>query len=473
MNTVKRILKNTGIFFIAQIVNYILALYYTIYITGYLGPENFGILSFGLSFTLIMGVTADLGLSTLAAREIARDKSISSNYTGNLIVIKTILSFITMGLIVLYMNLRYYPPQTIQVVYILALWILFTSFTQIFYSVFQAHEKMEYQSVGTILNSVLLFFGVFYGIFNNFNIQQFALIYLIASGIILVYAFFIYMARYPWPRLQVNLDFWKSKLVLAVPLSIASIFSVIAFNVDVVLLSLFQSYTVIGWYTAAYNILKVPIFIPQVYGAVMIPVLSKFYISSHESLRLIYVKSIKYMIILGLPLAAGVTVLSQNIILILYHSAFSQSVVALQILIWTIPLLFLTTTFGTFLISMDKQVLAIKLTFIYMIFNVLVNLVAIPHFSYLGAAVVTVLTELVNFVMLFHYMSKFVCKVPIHKFVWKPVLATAIMSLFMIWVPLNIFVLVPLAIILYFALLFIFKMFSSGDLDLFKKLVET
>ena len=97
MNTVKRIFKNTSILFTAQIVNYILAFFYTIYLARYLGVSDFGILTFGISFTTIMGVTADLGLSILAVREIARDKSISSSYTGNLIVIKLVLSSITMG----------------------------------------------------------------------------------------------------------------------------------------------------------------------------------------------------------------------------------------------------------------------------------------------------------------------------------------------------------------------------------------
>lgn len=472
MNTVKRIFKNTGIFFIAQIVNFILAFFYTIYITRYLGPESFGILSFGISFTTIMGVTADLGLSMLAVREIARDKSISSNYTGNLIVIKLVLSSITMGLTALFINLLNYPSQIIQVVYILALWMLFTSFTQLFYSVFQAYEKMEYQSMGTILNSILLFSGVFYGIFNNFNLQCFALIYLIVSGVVLVYTFFIYLAKFPWPCLQVNWDFWKSKLTLALPLSIASIFSAIAFRVDTVLLSLFQSYTAIGWYTASYNIMQVLLLIPNIYSAVMFPVLSKVYVSSQESFRLIYVKTIKYMIILGLPIAAGITILSKDIILLLYQSAFSGSVMALQILIWTVPFLLLTTSFGIILISMNKQVLAIRLTFIYMIFNIGVNLVIIPQFSYLGAAVVTVLTELVNFIMLFHYLSRFICKVPLHKFIWKPALATVVMSLFMISVHLNIFVSVLLAIIIYLALLIPFKTFSEGDLNIIKKLIE-
>ena len=472
MNTVKRIFKNTSILFIAQIVNYILAFFYTIYLARYLGVSDFGILTFGISFTTIMGVTADLGLSILAVREIARDKSISSSYTGNLIAIKLVLSSITMGLIVLFMNLFNYPAQTIQVVYLLGLWMVFTSFTQLFYSVFQAYEKMEYQSIGTILYSILLFSGVFYGIFSNFSIQRFALIYLIVSSVVLFYTIFIYLARFPRPNLQVNWNFWKSKLTLALPLSIASIFSTIAFRVDTVLLSLFQGYVVVGLYTAPYKIIEVLLFIPSVYSAVIFPVLSRFHVSSKESFQLIYVKSIKYMIILGLPIAAGVTILSQDIILILYQSAFSGSVVALQILIWTVPLLLLTTSFGIILISMNKQVLAIRLTFIYMIFNIGVNLVVIPQFSYLGAAVVTVLTELVNFVMLFYYLSKFICKVPLHKLIWKPTLATVIMSVFMISVHLNIFIMVLLAIVIYFALLILFKTFSKGDRDIIRKLVE-
>lgn len=472
MNTVQRIFKNTGVLFIAQIINYILAFFYTIYLARYLGADGFGILSFGLSFTMIMGVFADLGLSILVVREISRDKSISSHYTGNLIVIKLVLSSLTMGLIVLLINILNYPSQTILVVYIFAFWMVFTSFTQLFYSVFQAHEKMEYQSVGTILYSIVLIIGVFYGIFNNFSIQWFALIYLITSGLVLVYTFFLYLAKFPRPQLQVNWNFWKSKMVLALPLSIASIFSTIAFRVDIVLLSLLQGNAAVGWYTASYKVIEVLLFIPSVYNAALFPVLSNFYVSSKESLQLVYVKSIKYLVIVGLPIAAGTTILSNEIIIVLYQSAYSQSIVALQILIWTIPFLLLTSIFGIILISMNKQVLAIRISFLYMIFNIGANLVVIPQFSYLGAAIVTVLTELVGFILLFYYMSKLICKVPLQKFVWKPALATAIMALFMIVVDLNIFVLVLISIIIYFGLLILLKTFSKGDIDLIRKLVE-
>ena len=470
MNTVQRIFKNTGVLFISQMVNYVLAFFYTIYLARYLGVDMFGVLSFGLSFTLIIGVTADLGLSILVVREISRDKSISPHYTGNIIILKLVLCSLTLGLIAVLINILNYPPQTIYVIYILAFWMVFTSFTQLFYSVFQAYEKLEYQAVGTILYSVILLFGVFYGIFHNLSIEWFALIYLISGLITLIIVLLVYLAKFPWPQLKINWNFWKTNMVLALPLSIASIFSTIAFRVDTVLLSLLQGNAAVGWYSASYKVIEVLLFIPLIYNAAIFPVLSKFYITSHESIQFVYVKSIKYLIILGLPIAAGITILSKDIILILYQSAYAPSVMALQILVWTIPIILLTTIFGTILISMNKQVLAIRLTFIYMIFNIGVNLVVIPQFSYLGASVVTVLTELVDFILLYYYLSKFICKVPIQKYVWKPALATVIMAIFMTVVNLNIFILVPTSAILYLGLLILFKTFSEEDVELIKKL---
>lgn len=471
MNTAQRIFKNTGVLFIAQIINYALAFFYTIYLARYLGVDEFGVLSFGLSFTLIMGVTADLGLSILAVREISRDKSVSSSYIGNIVILKAVLCSVTMGLIVLLINILNYPFQTIYVVYILAFWMIFTSFTQLFYSVFQAYEKMEYQAVGTILYSIILLFGIFYGIFNNFNILWFASIYLISGLITLISVLLIYLIKFPRIHLKINWNFWKSKIILALPLSIASIFSTIAFRVDTVLLSLLQGDAAVGWYAASYKIIEVLLFIPLVYNAAIFPVLSKFFVSSHKSIQLIYVKSIKYLIILGLPIAAGITILSNDVILLLYQSAYTPSVLALQILVWTIPILFLTTIFGVILISINKQILTIRLTFIYMIFNIVANIVVIPQFSYLGASVVTVLTELVGFILLYYYLSKLICYVPIGKYVWKPALATIIMAVFMSVTNLNIFILVPTSTILYLGLLILFKTFSDGDIDLIKKLV--
>ncbi|MDI3550648.1 MAG: hypothetical protein PWQ15_1751 [Methanobacterium sp.] len=84
MNTLQRIVKNTSVFFIAQVITYIIAFFYTINMARYLGAEGFGILTFGLSLVMILGITADLGLSPLVVREVSRNKSLTSQYASML-----------------------------------------------------------------------------------------------------------------------------------------------------------------------------------------------------------------------------------------------------------------------------------------------------------------------------------------------------------------------------------------------------
>ena len=68
MNTIQRIAKNIGVLSSSQLIGYLFAFIYTIYMARYLGADGYGILSFAIAFTTIFGILADLGLSTLAVR---------------------------------------------------------------------------------------------------------------------------------------------------------------------------------------------------------------------------------------------------------------------------------------------------------------------------------------------------------------------------------------------------------------------
>ena len=141
---------------VAQVVSYLLAFLYTMYTARYLGPASFGILSFALAFIGIFAVFGDLGLSPLTVREVARDKSLTSMYLVNVSLMKIILVTITFGLIALTINLMAYPQETIKVVYLLGLSVISQAFTQMFYSIFQAYERMEFQGIGQMLNAALI-----------------------------------------------------------------------------------------------------------------------------------------------------------------------------------------------------------------------------------------------------------------------------------------------------------------------------
>ena len=52
----KKTAKNAGILFVANIISKALNFLYVVYLARYLGAGGFGIISFALAFTLILGV---------------------------------------------------------------------------------------------------------------------------------------------------------------------------------------------------------------------------------------------------------------------------------------------------------------------------------------------------------------------------------------------------------------------------------
>jgi len=91
------------------------------------------------------------------------------------------LSIATFGLIALFVNLLGYSENVVIIVYFISISVIITSIYGIFNSIFQAFEKMEYQSIGLILNSILMFLGVLLVIYFNLGVVGFSLLYLITS----------------------------------------------------------------------------------------------------------------------------------------------------------------------------------------------------------------------------------------------------------------------------------------------------
>jgi len=236
MNIVQRIAKNTGVLLLSQIVSYILGFFYVMYAARYLGAEGFGILSFALAFTGIFGVFTDLGLRPLTVREVARNKSLAPKYLANVSAMKIILVSITFGLVALVINLLGYPKQTIKVVYLIALSVIFTAFSQMFYSIFQAFEKMEYQSLGQILNSALMLSGAIFAIKQGFSVIGFASLYFIASIAVLGYSLAVLRWKFSNPtlawsprKMEIDWSFWKPTIKEALPFGLSAIFVTVYF----------------------------------------------------------------------------------------------------------------------------------------------------------------------------------------------------------------------------------------------------
>ena len=98
MNQIKSIFKNTGWLSVSQVITSICAFLWTIIIARYLGVSDYGIVSFAISFTGLLGIVMDLGISTYITREIAKHKNLVRKYFNNIFFFKLILATILLFL---------------------------------------------------------------------------------------------------------------------------------------------------------------------------------------------------------------------------------------------------------------------------------------------------------------------------------------------------------------------------------------
>lgn len=393
MSSVKRIAKNTGILFVSNIISKFFGFVYTIYMARYLGAEGFGILSFALAFTGMFGVLADMGLQPLTVREVARNTELSGKYLGNIAVIKSILGIITFILIVLAINLMNYPAETVYVVYLIAFYVLINSLNGMFYSIYQGHEKMEFVGIGGILNSSLMLLGVFIAMYFGFNVEGFAYIYLISGTGVLLYNLIISTWKFVKPKIEIDLKFWKELLKEAWPFALSGLFITVYYWIDSVMLSYMVGDLVVGWYNAAYRIILVFLFIPVMVNMVIYPIMSKYYTTSNKSLKIICEKYFKIMLMIGIPLGVLTTVFAKEIVLTIFGQDYHGTIIALKILIWGLVSIFANAPFVKLFESINRQSLVTKVTGFAMIMNIILNMLLIPKFSYIGASIATLITE--------------------------------------------------------------------------------
>ena len=473
MNTIQRIAKNTAALFAAHFVVSILGLVLSIFIARNLGDVIFGKYSFALAFTAIFAVFSDLGYNTLLIREVARDKFQASKYLSNVLCMRALLSLVIFALIVITINVMGYPADTKKVVYLFGIYTLIVSFAAVFKVTFRAFEKMEYEAGITILGNIIRVSLGLLVLFLGYGLIELAWVFLFSGLADVLFSFFVCERKFVKPKIELDFDFWKSTIKIALPLSMLSIFGIIYVRIDTIMLSVMKGDAVVGWYNAAYGLVLAFKPIPQLFMNALFPLMSSYFVSSKDSLKVVYEKSFKYLFILGLPLAVGITLLADKIILLLYGQQFSNSIIALQILAWDALLIFLYMCSAFILVSIDKQNQMAVIAGSTALINVTLNLFLIPSFSYVGAAIATIAAEGFLLLSYMYLDSRYSYMIPLHKIIIKPVSACAVMGLFLYqFNDINLVLEIVAAVILYSGSLYLLRGFSDEDISLFKKLIK-
>jgi len=471
MSDVQRVAKNTFALFIAQFVTSILSIILSISIARNLGDVVFGRYSFALAFTTFFAIFSSLGYDILLIREVARDKSQASRYVSNILNIRALLSLVIFVLIVVVINLLDYPAYTKNVVYIFGIYTLIESLSGVFRGTFRAFEKMEYDASITVLGNIIRVSLGLLVLFLGYGLIELALIFLFSGVFDLAFSSLVCEIKFVKTKIGIDWDFWKNSIKLAIPLGMLSIFDMIYIKADTIMLSMMKGDAVVGWYNAAYNLVLGLKPIPYLFMGALLPLMSHYYVSSKNSLKITYAKSFKYLLILGVPITVGITLLADRIILLFYGQQFYPSIIALQILAGDVLLIFLYSSLGALLIAVDRQNQMAIIAAFTALLNVILNLILIPPLSYVGAGIATITAETVLFGLYVYVISKNFYALPFHKIVIKPIVATLVMGFFIYFCGfINLFLLIILAIFLYFAILYFIKGISREDVNYFRQI---
>ncbi len=471
-NTKQTIVKNVFWLGFTELIQKGVAFLVIVWLARYFGPPVYGKWAFALNFTILFSVLADFGFSYLSVREIARDKSKTSYYIDNIIMMKLILGFVALALMIVTIWLLEKDHELIKLVLFLGIYSVLNTFVRFFKSVFRANEKMQYEAASQMLQSLCLLGLVLFLILNKGSALMVSYAYIVAVLIGIVFSLAIIWRNFSKFFLKIDLKKCKQILKKSWPFALSSVATFTYFRIDTVMLGFLKENEIVGYYNAAYNVVFIMIAGISLFVSAIFPLLSNLYkncINKFESSINIFFKLIFF---LSFPVIIFFFFFSKPIISMLYGKEFVEySPLIFKILVWSVFVLYNYAVFAIGLSASDKQKFYLKGVMLGAIFNVLTNLIVIPKYSCYGAAVTTVLTEIVVCsYMVYKFLDSNKIKLPIG-FIMKVTFASLgmfVMIFGLLQLKINLIIAMTIGLLVYIVFIVVLKVFKKNLFSLIK-----
>ena len=404
------IFKNTFWLAVAEGITRLLKLVLLIYVARILGATEYGKFTFALAFVSLLSVFSDFGLSSITTRELSRKKEKEKEFPA-ILSLKLLLSLGT--LILIFIGSFFITPDPIiqGVIWILAIYIIVSSFSGIIFAFFQARQQMEYESWVKILQAFAVTAAGFFVILNFPSVVNLSYSYLFASFVALISVLIFFHFKVFPLKISFEKSVWQRFLSMSWPLALVGVFGGIYSQIDSVMMGHWGQITQIGWYNAAYKIVGVALIPAALISTSFYPVLSRFFKESKEKLQRTWNYFMESMIFLAMPIMIGGIILAPKIVGWIYDPSYfpsgKETILVFQILIIMAGIAFFQYPLSQILIVSNQQKKLFWITFSGAIVNVILNLILIPKYSLYGAAITTVSTAILTFFLLFRFTSKF------------------------------------------------------------------
>jgi len=388
------IARNTSYFTLALVIQKVISLsYFTIY-ARVLGPGDLGQYYFAISITSIFSIFIDFGLGNVITREIAKRSDKAAALLGNVLSMKLIFSFITIGVLYLWSLVWGYEAITRDLIYISAVVMILDNFTNIFYAILRGFHNLKFESIASVIFQLIVLIFSLVVIKLGLDIRWLMTSFVTAGIFNVIYSGYIVHSR-----LKLSLRFCWDKILakqifyLALPFAIYAIFQRLYTFFDSVLLFKFLGSEAVGLYQIPFKIIVAIQFLPMAFTASLYPALSAYWQNNRDQLSITFERAINYSLILGIPIMIGSIALADQIVAI-FKEGFVAAALPLRISMLAVPFMFLTFPIGALLNACDRQKRNTINIGIVALVSVVLNLFLIPRWGVIGACVTTVVTSI-------------------------------------------------------------------------------
>jgi O-antigen/teichoic acid export membrane protein len=173
----------------------------------------------------------------------------------------------------------------------------------------------------------------------------------------------------------------------------------IALRIDQLLLYWLRGAAEVGLYAVAVKITEALNLIPESIMVTMFPLLAAAERSAPQRFHRLYRITVRYLVVLVLPLALVVTLEREPLIRLLFGGAYLPASGALVILAWWMFFSYTGAAYVSLMIVRSQQRLLAAVSAVALATNVVLNLLFIPRWGATGAAAATLVSNTLSFLL--------------------------------------------------------------------------
>lgn len=482
------IAKGAGIVFFASVIGILLGIINQFLLGRTLGPENFGLYNLGLTVIAILMPFTSFGLNSAIRQFIPHYLGTNRNdkikggiyFLLKFSLITALLSSVLLFFFSPIIAVNIFHNDNVEnVIKLLCIAVPFSIFVYVGTNIAQAFKISKYQLyINTLvlkITSIIIFI-----IFLILGVKLLgAIVAYIASIAIaaIVYVYLILKKFIPSLHCDTQEKHVKMELFsIGWPLFFAGFSYLFIENTDRILIGIYMNASDVGIYSAVFSIASIALFVLPAFEYIFLPTIAEFYgKKDFTGIKEMFFSVSKWVFIVTVPIILYISLFSKNIISIIYGEEYISGSTALIILLFGFAMNGLTGMTGDVLVGIRKTKLNLLAEIFGAVSIVILNIILIPKFGILGAAIGTSISITIRNLVSLGFVYK---ELKIHpydisfiKIIISAGLALSPILFFMnaiISTKYLFLIISPIFLGIYFLILYILKGFNDYDKMLIK-----